>query len=143
MTLRTKIELHFQFELDIYHGRPGDIENAAIIRFEDNSKQLLDTGKLMHENIRKEMRRNIQHLEDLNYCKAHNVDIEFDDWDITVTVDVDINEHELGVYGENSIIFFARKAIHALRTYPKYDAVSNDGIVAPYLACIRIDSVDK
>lgn len=143
MTLRTKLELHFQFELDIYHGHPGDIENAAIIRFKDNSKQLLDTAKLMRKNIRKEMCRNIQHLEDLNYCKINNVDVEFDDWDIIVTLDVDINEHELGAHGENGIIFFARKAIPALVKYPTYDAVSNDGIVAPYLACIRIYSVDK
>lgn len=143
MTLHTKIELHFRFELDIYYGYPGDKENAMIIHFNDNSKQLLDTGKLMHENIRKEMRRNIQRLEDLNYCKVNDVDFEFDDWDITVTLDVDINAHELGAYGENGIIFFARKAIPALRIYPAYDSVVNDGIVAPYLACIRIISVDK
>lgn len=141
--MHTKIELHFRFELDIYHGHPGDKENAMIIHFKDNSKQLLDTGKLMHENIRKEMRRNIQHLEDLNYCKVNDVDIEFDDWDIIVTLDVDINAHELGAYGENGIIFFARKAIPELRIYTTYDAVINDGIAAPYLACIRIISVDK
>lgn len=149
MTLHTKIELHFQFELDIYYGYPGDKENAMIIHFKDNSKQLLDTGKLMYKNIQKEMRRNIQHLEDLNYCKVNDVDIEFDNWDITVTLDVDINENELGAYGENGIIFFVRKAIPELRTYPTYDviiddeAVIDDGIVAPYLACVRIISVDK
>lgn len=143
MTLRTKIELHFQFELDIYYGHPADKENAMIIHFKDKSQQLLDTGKVMYENIRKEMFKNAQRLEDLNYCKINNVDVEFDDWDITVTLDVDINEHELGAYGENGIIVFARKAIPALRIYPKYDEVINNGLVAPYLARVRIISVDK
>ena len=97
----------------------------------------------MYENIRKEMFKNAQRLEDLNYCKINDVDVEFDDWDITVTLDVDINEHELGASGENGIIFFARKAILALRIYPKYDEVINNGLVASYLARVRIISVDK
>ena len=28
MTLRTNLELHFRFELDIYYGHPGDIEKC-------------------------------------------------------------------------------------------------------------------
>lgn len=143
MTLKAKLELHFEFELDVYYGHPSDKENAMIIHFKDNSQQLLNTGKAMYENIRKEMFKNAQRLEDLNYCKINDVDVEFDDWDITATLDVDINEHELGVYGENGIIFFARKAIPALRIYPKYDEVINNGLVAPYLARVRIISVDK
>lgn len=143
MTLRTKLELHFRFELDIYYGHPGDIENAMIIHFKDNSQQLLSAGKSMYKNIVQEMNKNIRQLEDLEYCKANDVDIEFDDWDITLTLDVDINEHELGAYGHNGIIFFARKAIPMIRKYPEYDSVTIDRIIMPYLACIRIYSVDK
>ena len=143
MTLRTKLELHFRFELDIYYGYLGDKENAMIIHFKDNAKQLLDTAKSMYKNIVQEMNKNMRHLEDLNYCKVNDIDIEFDDWDITLTCGVDINEHELGVYGENSMIFFARKAIPYLVKYPKYDSMTIDGIVMPYLACVRIYSVDK
>ena len=51
MTLRTKLELHFRFELDIYYGHPGDKENAMIIHFKDNSKELLESGKSMYKNI--------------------------------------------------------------------------------------------
>lgn len=143
MTLRTKLELHFRFELDIYYGHPGDIENAMIIHFKDNSQQLLNAGKSMYKNIVQEMNKNIRQLEDLEYCKVNDVDIEFDDWDIALTLDVDINEHELGAYGHNGIIFFVRKAIPTLRKYPEYDSVTIDRIVMPYLACIRIFSVDK
>ena len=143
MTLHTKLELHFRFELDIYYGHPGDIENAAIINYATNSKQLLDVAKSMYKNIGQEMNKNISQLESLGYCKVNDADIEFDDWDITLTLDVDINEHELGAYGHNGIIFFARKAIPMLRKYPKYSEVTIDRIVMPYLACIRIFSVDK
>ena len=143
MTLRTKLELHFRFELDIYYGHPGDIENAMIIHFKDNSQQLLNAGKSMHKNIVQEMNKNIRQLEDLEYCKVNDVDVEFDDWDFTLTLDVDINEHELGAYGENGAIFFARKAIPHLVKYPEYDSMAVDGIVMPYLVCIRIYSVDK
>lgn len=114
-----------------------------IIHFKDNSKQLLDTAKSMYKNIVQEMHKNMRHLEDLNYCKVNDIDIEFDDWDITLTCDVDINEHEIGAYGENGAIFFARKAIPRLVKYPEYDSMEVDGIVMPYLACIRIYSVDK
>lgn len=143
MTLRTKLELHFRFELDIYYGHPDDIENAMIIHFKDNSQQLLNAGKSMYKNIVQEMNKNISQLESLGYCKVNDVDIEFDDWDITLTLDVDINEHELGAYGHNGIIFFARKAIPMIRKYPEYDSVTIDKIIMPYLACIRIFSVDK
>lgn len=143
MALRTKLELHFRFELDIYYGHPGDKENAMIIHFKDNSQQLLEAGKSMYKNIVQEMNKNMRHLEDLDYCKVNDIDIEFDDWDITLTLDVDINEHELGAYGENGAIFFARKAIPYLATYPKYDSMAIDGVVMQYLACIRIYSVDK
>lgn len=143
MTLKAKLELHFRFELDIYYGHPSDKENAMIIHFKDNSKELLEAGKSMRKNIVQEMNSNMRRLEDLNYCKVNDVDVEFDDWDITVTLDVDINEHELGVYGENGMIFFARKAIPYLVKYPKYDSMEIDGIVMPYLARIRIFSEDK
>lgn len=143
MTLHTKLELHFRFELDIYYGHPGDIENAMIIHFKDNSKELLEAGKSMYKNISQEMNKNIRQLEDLEYCKVNDVDIAFDDWDITLTLDVDINEHALGAYGHNGIIFFARKAIPMIRKYPEYDSVTIDRIIMPYLACIRIFSVDK
>ena len=143
MTLRTKLELHFRFELDIYYGHPGDKENAMIIHFKDNSKELLEAGKSMYKNIVQEMHKNIGHLENLDYCKVNDADVEFDDWDFTLTLDVDINEHEIGAYGENGVIFFARKAIPHLVKYPKYDSMEVDRIVMPYLACIRIYSVDK
>lgn len=143
MTLRTKLELHFRFELDIYYGHPGDKENAMIIHFKDNSKELLESGKSMYKNISQEMNKNISQLESLGYCKVNDVNVEFDNWDITLTLDVDINEHELGAYGHNGIIFFARKAIPMIRKYPEYDSVTIDRIVMPYLACIRIFSVDK
>lgn len=143
MTLRTKLELHFRFELDIYYGHPDDKENAMIIHFKDNSKELLEAGKSMHKNIVQEMNKNIRQLEDLEHCKVNDVDIEFDDWDIALTLDVDINEHELGAYDHNGIIFFARKAIPMIRKYPEYDSVTIDRIIMPYLACIRIFSVDK
>lgn len=97
----------------------------------------------MYKHIVQEMTKNIRQLEDLEYCKVNDVDIEFDDWDIALTLDVDINEHELGAYGHNGIIFFARKAIPTIRKYPEYDSVTIDRIVMPYLACIRIFSVDK
>ena len=58
MTLKAKLELHFEFELDVYYGHPSDKENAMIIHFKDNSQQLLNTGKAMYENIRKEMFKN-------------------------------------------------------------------------------------
>lgn len=143
MTLRTKLELHFRFELDIYYGHPDDKENAMIIHFKDNSKELLEAGKSMYKNISQEMVKNSQRLEDLGYCKVNDANVEFDDWDITLTLDVDINEHELGAYGHNGIIFFARKAIPHLVKYPEYDSMTIDGVVMPYLSCVRIYSVDK
>lgn len=143
MTLRTKLELHFQFELDLCYGNPKDKENAAFVRFKHNSKDLLNVAKLMYKNIQRELHASIRRLEDLNYCKVNDADIEFDDYDIALTLDVDVNEHELGAYGHNGIIFFVRKALPILRTYPKYDTIKQDGSIAPCLAMIKIIPVEK
>lgn len=147
------LRLYFEFEVEVRACLPntgGSVTSAYESQYymtqshvNSSSKDDLVYADRYQVNVSRQLRKNLRKLEELNYCKVNDADAEFNDWDFTLTLDVDINEHELGAYGENGAIFFARKAIPHLVKYPKYDSMKVDRIVMPYLACIRIYSVDK
>lgn len=139
------LKLYFEFEVEVRaclpntsgsvtfaHESPYYITQSHV---NSSSKDDLVYADKYQVNVSRQLRKNLRKLEELNYCKVKDYAFDYDGFVVELDVDLDINEHTLGVYGENAIAFFKREAMPILTQRDDYDTLrDSEGNIVTFSA---------
>lgn len=139
------LKLYFEFEVEVRACLPntgGSVTSAYESPYymtqshvNSSSKDDLVYADKYQVNVSRQLRKNLRKLEELNYCKVKDYAFDYDGFVVELDVDLDINEHTLGVYGENAIVFFKREAMSILTQCDDYDTLrDSEGNIVTFAA---------
>ena len=142
------LKFYFEFEVEVRACLPntgGSVTSAyespyymTQSHINSSSKDDLAYADRYQVNVSRQLRKNLRKLEELNYCKVKDYAFDYDGFVVELDVDLNINEHTLGVYGENAIVFFKREAMPILTQCDDYDTIrDSEGNIVTF-AVIRL-----
>ena len=101
------LKLYFEFEVEVRACLPntgGSVTSAYESPYyitqshvNSSSKDDLVYADKYQVNVSRQLRKNLRKLEELNYCKVKDYVFDYDGFVVELDVDLEINEHTLGV----------------------------------------------
>lgn len=139
------LKLYFEFEVEVRACLPNTGGSVTSVyespyymthsHINSSSQDDLVYADKYQVNVSRQLRKNLRKLEELNYCKVKDYAFDYDGFVVELDVDLDINEHTTGVYGENAIVFFKRRAMPILTQCDDYDTLrDSEGNIVTFAA---------